>query len=678
MRLVRRILRVSARGNLREPLPCSELRSFRVPVVLTLALAGTLAVCVCAAAVWNNPEFVLLTSAPVQFRDLFGLLAPLVLILLAAVYTCSVTCRNVRIRELVRDRTAELTAANQRLSREIQERQQVEKQLAVARDSAIQASNLKLQFLANTSHEIRTPLNAVIGAACLLQATELSGEQRELVNTLRDSGKILLALINDLLDFSKIEAGRLTLQKTDFPVVETVESAGEIAAGLAHAKGLELNIDINAKIPGSLRGDPVRVRQVLLNLLGNAVKFTEKGEVLLKAILVQDDGRTSVIRFEVADTGIGIPPAIRDRLFNAFTQADGTSTRRHGGAGLGLAISKELVGLLGGQIGFESTPGVGSRFWFSAPMERCSRSLENGSSKTRCLEGVPVLLVDPHASRSAILHRYAAHTGATVTVAATPEEALRTIRECRVLIVAPPPGHRHVQEEWREILESGFSDGVGVVYIGAPPPSPTNRPGGQPLLVVPTPVRRAELISTLEAALGNPLPPSYQILPCGARPAQIDLPTGTTSVLLAEDNRMNQKVVGRLLEKLGCQVSVAETGLAAVELASRQPFDLIVMDCQMPQMDGFEATRRIRTLDGAAARTPIVALTANAFAGDRERCLDSGMDDYLSKPVQPEALRAALCQWVSPTASGTIHQTAAGKSTALDFSETAANSYQEA
>ncbi len=518
--------------------------------------------------------------------------------------------------------------------------------LSARNEDLQELTRLKSEFLATMSHEIRTPLSGVIGMTSLLSDTVLSSEQREYVETIRASADALLAIINDILDFSRIEAGRVHLEAMEFSPKHVIEEAAELYAEAAGNKGIEVIVDVAPDVPELVIGDAGRVRQVLINLVANAVKFTDSGEIVVRAQRRDTKGPGTAIEFDVADTGIGLTEEEVKRVFTVYPQVDSSTTRRHGGTGLGLAIARMLTQLMGGDIGVESEKGKGSRFWFTALFREAAMP----SRETRtpvALSGTSVAIIDDNRTNRTILERYVRSWGMRERTFESGPEALSELRQAAgegaafdvVIVDLMMPGMDGAQVAVQMRQDEALKD-VAVVLLTSAGRSDAPRPGIDAEMV--KPVRASQLFDVLQTVLSrHGAPPA----PAGPEPAAAERKQG--HVLVVDDNAANQKVAARMIERLGYQVDVAGTGAEAVAMVANGRYDAVLMDCQMPETDGYEASRRIRRGERGGHRVPIIAVTADDVDGERDRCLSAGMDDYISKPLKLPIVAAVLERWLA-------------------------------
>ena len=542
-------------------------------------------------------------------------------------------------------------AFNQMLG-QIEER---ETALTLAAVEARAGAQAKSEFLATMSHEIRTPMNGVLGMTALVLDTELSETQRDFVNTIQSSGEPLLRVINDILDFSKVEAGKLSIEVVDTDVRSVVEECAELLGPRASQKGLAFGYLISPQVPNIVASDATRLRQVMLNLLGNAIKFTEKWEVALIVAIAERNGDDIVLRFQVHDTGIGIGPDGQAALFQPFSQADSSTTRRFGGTGLGLAISRRLANLMGGDIGVETEAGRGSTFWFTVRVE-ARADADVTPQVFGSLEQRRVLIVDDHPINRKILERLLASwemrtaaTGAPKDVLGMVEDALAEGGPFDLVLLDRQMPERNGFDVARQLRKHLVGRQPRLILL-ASEVGPTDQATGASLdfdALLTKPLRHEELRRHLAIALGG-----LSVDPDAGRqaPASLAAPLRPrqamdVKALLVEDNPVNQIIATTLLEQRGFEVDVAEDGAVAIDAVRATPYDLVLMDCQMPVLDGYEATRRIRGIEGPRGSVPIVAMTTNAMKGDRDKCLAAGMNDYISKPLDHARLIELVEHW---------------------------------
>jgi signal transduction histidine kinase/HPt (histidine-containing phosphotransfer) domain-containing protein len=519
-----------------------------------------------------------------------------------------------------------------------------EAEAAGARDLALEASRMKSSFLANVSHEIRTPLGGVVGMSHLLQYSSLDNQQREYARLLQHSAETLVTVVNDILDFSKIEAGALRLERIDFDLVAAVEDGCDLLAGQAQHKGVRLTIDLDPELPEIVNGDPVRVQQVLGNLLSNAIKFTGAGEIHVTARTIATDGAATWVRFEVSDSGIGLEPEQLERVFQRFTQADDSTTRRFGGTGLGLAIVQQLVQMMDGEVGVESVFGEGSRFWFTLPL---GNELQAHGDETAYpeLTGSRLLVVDEDEETRRLITALGRGWQMQVTTVDNATAALACLREaaatepfhCVAIDLQISDGIELVADILRD---ARFTTPAIMTLTSTYEQRQRSRDAGIHVFTT-KPVRRARLGVALTETLRN-------------RRRRVDTPGGSDAgkamyvnpvILVAEDNAVNQILAASMLSRRGYRTEVVTNGAEALSALSQRPFAAVLMDCQMPEMSGYDATARLRLREPAGRHTPVIAMTAHALHGDREKCLLSGMDDYLSKPLNPDELDRILSRW---------------------------------
>jgi len=546
------------------------------------------------------------------------------------------------------------------LIQDITERKRAEREIITAREKAESASAAKSQFLANMSHEMRTPLNGVLALTELMLASGLNDKQRELAGNVHRSGKLLLDMISALLDLTRIETGKLRSESVSFDLRETIEDVLELFAENAHRKGLELNAAIPEELEAALYGNQVHLRQVLINLVSNGIKFTDQGEVTVRCSVAERTQDQLLLHIAVQDTGIGIAPELREKVFQPFEQADTSTIRRHGGIGLGLAISKQLVEFMGGKIGFESGPAAGSNFYFSLRLELRSDAVQPRLPRPEALRGLSVLIVDDNETSRNILKHQAIAWGMQTEAVSDGAQALEVL--CRAATQGTPYDLALVDKHMpeidglelaRRIKEDPTLAHIGVVIMVEGELNEGTHEGRRLGIqsCIAKPVRQSHLYKALLGAV-NVRVESPPATPVGQAASKSTAIQPGRHVLLVEDNPVNTYAAELMLAHLGCEVTTKSNGKEAVEAVFKTPFDVVLMDCWMPEMDGFAATLEIRRREreyGTARPLPIIALTAHAMKEDRERCLASGMDDYLSKPIDLARLSTILQRWLAPT-----------------------------
>ena len=565
-----------------------------------------------------------------------------------------------------------LITANSALEKRVEERTQELNDKNHALDEALavanEATRSKSEFLANMSHEIRTPMNGVLGMLDILQDLEMPREQKEFVETAFNSGETLLTLLNDILDFSKIEAGKLDLEYIPFNIRRATEDVASLLAERAYSKGLELIIDLPSTLPTMIMGDSTRLRQIITNLAGNAIKFTSEGEVVIRVSILKDSGQDLLLRFDIKDTGIGISEQAQRKIFDSFSQADGTTTRKFGGTGLGLSISRQLAELMGGEIGVISSPQEGSTFWFTMKTRKANQDKDHtGAAAPIDISNFHCLIVDDNQTNRKILEHQLIEWKVTFK---SVEDGKQAVEEVAKAIDEQKPFDFILMDMMMPIMDGLQASTFIEQQYGAHRPKIillTSMGGGINEISKDTiafdafihkPVRQLSLLNSISDSLNiNSVTPLYKKDNVTNQPTNAEKTTNNAiesntqvsslKILIAEDNKVNQRVAEAMLKKLGfSNITIAENGELALKLVKDDDFDIVLMDCQMPKMDGYQATKSIRKLNDKKATTTIIAMTANAMRGDKEKCITSGMDDYLSKPIKKEELKNILKKWL--------------------------------